>query len=139
LLQLFDDGDKMPPSWKEWMKMAEEMEQGLKAYGHVVLRVYIDPATFPDWCAAHGNKPRQRRTQKVRRGSGNREIWPIGRTGTVLAGRRPIASPASEQHVRPELPLMLPGDCVLVVSLCGPISRAAPNACVAAPGPTAGV
>ena len=48
LLQLFDDGDKMPPSWKEWLKMAEEMEQGLKAYGHVVLRVYIDPATFPD-------------------------------------------------------------------------------------------
>ena len=35
LLQLFDDGDKMPPSWKEWLKMAEEMEQGLMAYGHV--------------------------------------------------------------------------------------------------------
>jgi len=57
LLQLFDDGDKMPPSWKEWLKMAEEMEQGLKAYGHVVLRVYIDPATFQDWCAAHGTSP----------------------------------------------------------------------------------
>ena len=57
LLQLFDDGDKMPPSWKEWLKMAEEMEQGLKAYGHVVLRVYIDPSTFPDWCAAHGTSP----------------------------------------------------------------------------------
>ena len=56
-LQLFDDGDKMPPNWKEWLKMAEEMEQGLKAYGHVVLRVYIDPATFPDWCAAHGTSP----------------------------------------------------------------------------------
>jgi hypothetical protein len=57
LLRLFDDGDKMPPSWKEWLKMAEEMERGLKAYGHVVLRVYIDPATFPDWCAAHGTSP----------------------------------------------------------------------------------
>jgi hypothetical protein len=57
LLKIFDDGDKMPPSWKEWLKMAEEMEQGLKAYGHVVLRVYIDPATFPDWCAAHGTSP----------------------------------------------------------------------------------
>jgi hypothetical protein len=102
LLQLFDDADKMPPSWKEWLKMAEEMEQGLKAYGHVVLRVYIDPATFPDWCAAHGTSPGGagrrkfvRRTQKVRRGCGNREIWPIGLTGTVLAGRRPIASPAA--------------------------------------------
>ena len=49
--------DKMPPSWKEWLKVAEEMKQGLKAYGHVVLRVYIDPATFPDWCAAHGTSP----------------------------------------------------------------------------------
>jgi hypothetical protein len=57
LLQLFDDGDKMPPSWKEWLKVAEEMEQGLKAYGHVVLRVYIDPATFLDWCAAHSTSP----------------------------------------------------------------------------------
>jgi hypothetical protein len=43
LLQFFDDGDKMPPSWKEWLKVAEEMEQGLKAYGHVVLRVYMPP------------------------------------------------------------------------------------------------
>src|SRR3979490_1344490 len=30
---------------------------GLKPYGHVVLRVYIDPSTFPDWCAAHGTSP----------------------------------------------------------------------------------
>ena len=57
LLQLFDDGDKMPPSWKEWLRVAEEMEQGLEAYGHVVLRVYIDPSTFPDWCAAHSTSP----------------------------------------------------------------------------------
>ena len=52
LLKIFDDGDKLPPSWKEWLRIAEEMEQGLKAYGHVVLRVPIDPATFPDWCTA---------------------------------------------------------------------------------------
>ena len=28
-----------------------------KAYGHVVMRVRIDPNTFPDWCAAHGTSP----------------------------------------------------------------------------------
>ena len=28
LLQLFDDGDKMPPSWKEWLKMAEDWSRG---------------------------------------------------------------------------------------------------------------
>jgi hypothetical protein len=36
----------MPSTWKEWLKIAEEMERGLKAYGHVVLRVHIDPTHF---------------------------------------------------------------------------------------------
>ena len=54
LLKLFDDGHKLPRTWKEWLKIAEEMKRGLEAYGHVVMRVYIDPNTFPDWCAANG-------------------------------------------------------------------------------------
>jgi hypothetical protein len=57
LLRIFADGDRMPPTWGEWLKMAVEMESGLKAYGHVVMRVPIDPNTFPDWCAAHGTTP----------------------------------------------------------------------------------
>jgi hypothetical protein len=57
LLRIFDDGHKLPRTWTEWLKMAEEMEQGLKAYGHPVMRVHIDPNTFPDWCAAHGTSP----------------------------------------------------------------------------------
>jgi hypothetical protein len=57
LLKIFADGDRMPPTWGEWLKMAVEMESGLKAYGHVVMRVPIDPNTFPDWCAAHGTTP----------------------------------------------------------------------------------
>lgn len=32
--------------------MAEEMKRGLESYGHVVMRVRIDPRTFSDWCAA---------------------------------------------------------------------------------------
>src|SRR5579871_3924058 len=54
LLEIFPDGNKLPRTWTEWLKMAEEMERGLKAYGHPVMRVRIDPKTFPDWCAAHG-------------------------------------------------------------------------------------
>ena len=50
---VFDDGDKMPNTWREWLKMAEEMERGLVSYGHVVLRVRIDPDTSSDWCATH--------------------------------------------------------------------------------------
>ncbi len=57
LLAIFSDGNKMPRTWREWLKMAEEMEQGLKAYGHVVMRVHIDPNTFSDWCTAHGTSP----------------------------------------------------------------------------------
>jgi hypothetical protein len=57
LLRIFDDGNKMPRTWKEWLKIAEEMERGLKAYGHPVMRVTIDPNTFPLWCAAHGTSP----------------------------------------------------------------------------------
>ena len=57
LLRLFDDGDTMPRTWAEWRKMAVEMESGLKAYGHPVMRVRIDPATFTDWCAAKGTTP----------------------------------------------------------------------------------
>ena len=57
LRSIFDDGDKLPPAYADWLKMAEEMERGLKAYGHPVMRVPIDPATFADWCAAHGTTP----------------------------------------------------------------------------------
>jgi hypothetical protein len=53
-LRIFEDGNTLPRTWKEWLKIAEEMEKGLKAYGHPVLRVRIDPETFPAWCTAHG-------------------------------------------------------------------------------------
>ena len=38
LLNIFADSNRMPRTWKEWLKIAEEMG-GLKAYGHVVMRV----------------------------------------------------------------------------------------------------
>jgi hypothetical protein len=53
---VFDDGDKMPLTWKEWLKMAEEMKRGLESYGHIVMRVRIDPRTFLDWCVRHDMK-----------------------------------------------------------------------------------
>jgi hypothetical protein len=53
-LAMFEDGATMPPTWQEWLKMAEEMKKGLEAYGHPVMKVRIDPATFPAWCTAHG-------------------------------------------------------------------------------------
>jgi hypothetical protein len=35
LLRIFTDGNRMPRTWKEWLKIAEEMERGLKAYGQL--------------------------------------------------------------------------------------------------------
>jgi hypothetical protein len=62
LLKVFDDANTLPRKWAEWRKMAIEMETGLKAYGPPVMRVRIDPATFPIWCNAHGaNTGRQGR------------------------------------------------------------------------------
>jgi hypothetical protein len=37
-LKVFDDGNLMPRTWIEWRKIAEEMEKGLKAYGHPMMR-----------------------------------------------------------------------------------------------------
>ena len=56
-LQVFDDGNTLPRAWREWLRIAEEMEKGLKAYGHPVMRVRIDPSAFQAWCAAHGTTP----------------------------------------------------------------------------------
>ena len=55
--EIFDDGDTLPATWAEWLKMAEEMKKGLEAYGHPVMKVRIDPTAFPAWCAAHGTTP----------------------------------------------------------------------------------
>jgi hypothetical protein len=57
LLLLFEDGHKMPRTWKEWLKIAEEMERGLKAYGHVVMRVNIDPNIFPALVCGSWHEP----------------------------------------------------------------------------------
>jgi len=56
-IRLFDDGHKLPRTWQEWRRVAEEMEQGLKSYGHVVERVRIEPDSFAAWCEAHGTTP----------------------------------------------------------------------------------
>ncbi len=62
VVTVLEDGATLPPTWAEWQKMALEMETGLKAYGHPVMRVRITPAAFTAWCAAHNvNTGRQGR------------------------------------------------------------------------------
>jgi hypothetical protein len=44
-------------TWAEWLKTAEEMEKGLKTYGHVVVRVRIEPGAYLDCCNSHHMSP----------------------------------------------------------------------------------
>lgn len=44
---LFKRTNYLPP-WEEWLKRAQEMEQGFKTQGYIVERVNIDPDTFPE-------------------------------------------------------------------------------------------
>ncbi len=57
VLAMSEDGAMLPRTWREWVKTSEEMKKGLEAYGHPVMKVRIDPATFPAWCHANGTTP----------------------------------------------------------------------------------
>lgn len=54
LKKLFVDGDRLPPSYHDWLSRAEEMKKEAQAAGDAVIKVYIDPQTFPEWCAKKG-------------------------------------------------------------------------------------
>ena len=80
LRNIFDDGDKMPPTWKAWHKMAEEMKRGLESYGHVVMRVRIEPHTFSEWCAGHGTgRPARKIVRAVKRDTATKSF--VARSG----------------------------------------------------------
>lgn len=49
------DGKQLPASFHVWRMNAETGEKQLRRQGHTVVRAYIDPETFPDWCRARGH------------------------------------------------------------------------------------
>jgi|CZKS01.1.fsa_nt_gi hypothetical protein len=54
LLSLFTDSEKLASSYEEWLKDAECLLDQLRRNGHAFQKVYIDPKTFPTWCATRG-------------------------------------------------------------------------------------
>jgi hypothetical protein len=54
LMKLFVDADKLPRTYQEWHRKAEKMRTEIEESGDIVLKVFIDPETFPQWCAAKG-------------------------------------------------------------------------------------
>ena len=54
LKTLFADADQLPKTYSDWLQRAEEMKAQVQAAGDVVIKVYIDPETFPAWCRHKG-------------------------------------------------------------------------------------
>lgn len=52
---LFTDGHKLPLSFLQWKDQAEQIRKRCIREGKVVVQAYIDPDTFPAWCAANGH------------------------------------------------------------------------------------
>lgn len=51
LLGLFDDAHLLPPTYSSWLTRAEAKKAEVEAAGDQVIKVFIDPETFPQWCA----------------------------------------------------------------------------------------
>ncbi len=50
LLGMFDDAALLPPTYAHWLSRAEEKKAQIEAAGDQVIKVFIDPETFPEWC-----------------------------------------------------------------------------------------
>lgn len=50
--RIMADGDQFPATFHEWRMKAEAAEKREQRRGQTVVRVYIDPETFADWCRA---------------------------------------------------------------------------------------
>lgn len=53
-LAIFDDPGYYPITFDEWFGQAQNSEKELLRRCSKVIRVVIDPNTFPAWCAANG-------------------------------------------------------------------------------------
>ena len=52
--RIMADGNIFSTSFLIWRMEAETGEKKLRRNGHTVVRVFIDPETFPDWCRTRG-------------------------------------------------------------------------------------
>ena len=56
LMELFPDKHLLPPTYKDWLGRAEQMKTQAEASGDMVMKVFIDPETFPAWCKEQGKE-----------------------------------------------------------------------------------
>jgi hypothetical protein len=54
LRAMFEDGDKLPRTYEDWLHKAELGRKQLEASGVKVVCVDLDPEVFRTWCADRG-------------------------------------------------------------------------------------
>lgn len=54
ILRIMADSDKLPPTWTDGNKRAEQALKLHQGNGAVVEKVYLDPNEFTGWCALRG-------------------------------------------------------------------------------------
>jgi len=82
---IFEDRRDLPVSWYEFVQRAHEAEKLQRAQGGVAERVFIDPNTFPNWCAENGYRANANAratfanriaTSRISTSSGTMMPWP---------------------------------------------------------------
>lgn len=57
LMTIFSDSHLIPQPFEQWLELAEKAQKNVESQGHQVVKVYIDPETFPEWCEKKGVEP----------------------------------------------------------------------------------
>jgi hypothetical protein len=57
LLEIFPDSHLLPQKYEDWLERAEAMQKKVQESGDIVMKVFIDPVTFPAWCKEKGKQP----------------------------------------------------------------------------------
>lgn len=57
LMTIFSDAHLIPQPYEQWLELAEKAKANVEAQGDQVVKVYIDPETFPQWCEKKGVEP----------------------------------------------------------------------------------
>lgn len=56
LKAMFPDGAKLPDTFESWLENARKVCDTLTDEGFALVKAYIDPETFPEWCRSRGMK-----------------------------------------------------------------------------------
>lgn len=77
LLTIFEDADKLPATFDEWLKKAEHGEEFLRKSGKRVIRIVIDPDEITACCEA----------QKLKLDSHGRNQFATFKARDIIRGR----------------------------------------------------